>query len=81
MSDDSNERALSVFYDNGSVLLSKRPSDGPDSNRRSLSGAGFGVSWSRTKSFVVRLNHAVKVGSGPEGVDNGFTWLRMIKYF
>ena len=73
------------FVDTGSVTINKNPwppETGP--NRRTLSGAGVGLTWSETNNFVVRTYYAQKLGnevstSAPDR--SGRFWIQGVKYF
>lgn len=71
------------FVDTGSVRTHKNPwTDGP--NSRTLSGAGFGVSWAESNNFMVRAYYAHKIGneiatSAPDR--SGRFWIQAVKYF
>ena len=73
------------FVDTGSVTINKNPwppETGP--NRRTLSGAGVGLTWSETNNFVVRTYYAHKLGNevstaAPDR--SGRFWIQGVKYF
>ena len=71
------------FVDAGSVTINKNPWSTGD-NRRTLSGAGVGLTWSDTKNFLVRAYYARKLGndlatSAPD--KSGRFWIQAVKYF
>ncbi len=71
------------FADTGSGILHKTPWMAGD-NRRTLSGAGVGLTWERYNNFVVNAYWAHKVGnavatSAPD--KNGRFWIQAVKYF
>jgi hemolysin activation/secretion protein len=71
------------FVDGGSVTLNKNPFTNAD-NRRTLSGAGVGLTWSDYNNFVVNAYYAWKLGnevatSAPDR--NGRFWIQVVKYF
>lgn len=71
------------FIDTGTVHASRRPY-APGSNRRTLSGAGFGIDWLAERNFLVKATVAFKLGHGtalsaPDS-DQRF-WLQAVKYF
>ena len=71
------------FVDTGSVTLNKNPWDARD-NRRTLSGAGIGLTWSAANNFVVKTSYARKLGGGtatsaPD--KTGRFWIQAVKYF
>ena len=71
------------FVDSGTVIENKN-SWSNNSNRRTLSGAGVGVSWAETNNFEVRGYYAHRLGdaavlSGPD--TSGQFWVQLIKYF
>lgn len=74
---------LVAFVDTGSVDVNKAPwSVGP--NRRTLSGAGVGLSWADTNNFMLRAYYAFKLGdeaatSAPDA--SGRFWIQAVKYF
>jgi hemolysin activation/secretion protein len=74
---------LAAFVDTGSVLLN-RFAFGPGQNRRTLSGAGLGLSWSQPNNFAVTASLARKLGnaaatSAPERGSRA--WIDLVKYF
>lgn len=71
------------FVDGGSVKINKNPW-AAGNNRRSLSGAGVGLSWSKYNDYLVRAYYARKLGSGaalsaPD--KDGRFWIQAVKYF
>jgi hemolysin activation/secretion protein len=71
------------FVDAGTVTLNKNPWTNID-NRRTLSGAGVGVTWADYNNFVVNAYYAWKLGnevanSAPDR--NGRFWIQLVKYF
>jgi hemolysin activation/secretion protein len=71
------------FVDGGSVTLNKNPWTNAD-NRRTLSGAGVGLTWADYNNFVVNAYYAWKLGnevaiSAPDR--NGRFWIQVVKYF
>ncbi len=71
------------FIDHGSVMLNKNAWTAGD-NRRSLSGAGIGLSWAAHNDFAVSVTIASKLGnavatSAPDA--NSRFWLQGVKYF
>jgi hemolysin activation/secretion protein len=70
------------FLDTGSATISKNPWT-PGDNRRTLSGAGVGLSWSETNNFMVRAFYARKIGNEPalSAPDkSGRFWVQAVKY-
>ena len=72
------------FVDTGTVRLEKNPQPGAGANRRTLSGAGVGVNWSVSNSFVMKAYYARKIGdevatSAPDA--SGRFWIQAVKYF
>jgi hemolysin activation/secretion protein len=71
------------FVDHGSVTTNKDAwTTGP--NRRTLSGAGIGLSWADNNNFVVKAYYAHKLGnekalSAPDSA--GRFWIQAVKYF
>ena len=71
------------FADTGTVKLNRNQwSDGD--NRRTLSGAGVGLSWTGANALLVKAYYAHKLGnakatSAPDA--DGRFWLQAIKYF
>ena len=71
------------FVDTGSVTFNRTPwTVGPD--RRTLSGAGLGVTWTEPNNFAVRAYYARKLGStaatsAPDA--SGRFWVQAVKYF
>ncbi|WP_317202168.1 ShlB/FhaC/HecB family hemolysin secretion/activation protein [Janthinobacterium sp.] len=72
-----------AFVDTGSVSLNKHPY-APGENRKTLSGAGLGLSWMGAKGLSLKLYYAHKLGSA-EAVSvpdrMGRVWLQAIQYF
>jgi hemolysin activation/secretion protein len=71
------------FVDAGRVEINRNPWSA-GTNQRTLSGAGFGVIWSDTNSYLVRVYYAVKLGdeaatSAPDRT--GRLWIQAVKYF
>lgn len=71
------------FIDHGSVMLNKNTWTAGD-NRRTLSGAGIGLTWAAHNDFAVSVSIASKLGnavatSAPDA-DRRF-WLQGVKYF
>jgi hemolysin activation/secretion protein len=71
------------FIDHGSVTTSKNAWTAGD-NRRTLSGAGVGLTWSDNKDFIVKAYYARKLGnekalSAPDSA--GRFWIQAVKYF
>ena len=71
------------FADTGTVNINKNPWVNVD-NRRTLSGAGVGATWSEYNNFVVNTYYAWKVGnevarSAPD--KDGRFWFQAIKFF
>lgn len=79
----TGQMQLIGFVDHGSVTTNKNAwSAGP--NRRTLSGAGVGLSWADHNNFIVRAYYAHKLGnekalSAPDSA-NRF-WIQAVKYF
>jgi hemolysin activation/secretion protein len=70
------------FFDTASATLNKNPWLAGD-NRRTLSGAGVGVSWSKTNDFMLRAFYARKVGNEPalSAPDrSGRLWVQAVKF-
>ncbi len=76
---------LAAFYDTGASHIEKNPTVATDQNRRSLSGAGLGVSYIKPDDYSIKLNYAWKVGSEAAQSDttfgNGRLWVIGTKYF
>ena len=72
-----------AFADSGTVTLNRNAwSDGP--NRKTLSGAGVGLTWNGSNALAVKLYYAHKLGSvkatsAPDAA--GRFWLQAVKYF
>ena len=71
------------FVDTGSVKTHKDPWAAGD-NRRTLSGAGVGLTWSETNNFMARAYYAFKLGneeatSAPD--KSGRFWIQLVKFF
>ena len=65
------------------MTINKNPWSTGD-NRRTLSGAGVGLTWSDTNNFLVRAYYARKLGndlatSAPD--KSGRFWIQAVKYF
>ncbi|SMC41865.1 ShlB/FhaC/HecB family hemolysin secretion/activation protein [Sporomusa malonica] len=85
MSTPQDNVYLTGFYDYGSVIINHTPWAGAgDSNRRSLTGAGVGLLWTRTPDFALRLDCAWKIGREQATADadaSNRIWLQGVKYF
>jgi hemolysin activation/secretion protein len=71
------------FFDTGTVKINENPW-APGDNRRTLSGAGIGITWEAYNNFALKAYYAHKVGnavalSAPDR--NARIWLQAIKYF
>jgi hemolysin activation/secretion protein len=71
------------FADTGTATFSKNPWTNGQ-NRRTLSGAGIGLTWADYNNFVVNAYYAHKLGnavatSAPDS--NGRFWIQVVKYF
>jgi hemolysin activation/secretion protein len=71
------------FVDSGTVTIDKNPW-APGDNRRTLSGAGVGLTWADYNNFVVNLYWAQKLGSekaisAPD--KDGRFWFQVVKFF
>ena len=78
------EIELIGFVDTGTVTINKNPWTAVGSNRRTLSGAGVGVNWTVSNSFVMKAYYARKIGdevatSAPD--KSGRFWIQAVKYF
>lgn len=74
---------LVAFADTGTVKINKDPWFAGD-NRRTLSGAGLGLTWVDPGNFSVRTYYAQKIGnevatSAPD--ESGRFWIQAVKYF
>lgn len=72
-----------VFADTGTVTINKDPWFVGD-NRRTLSGAGIGLTWVDPGNFAIRTYYAQKLGnevatSAPD--KSGRFWIQAVKYF
>lgn len=76
---------LITFVDAGSVELYKYPlAADSGSNRRSLSGMGVGLNWSRESNWAARLHYAWKLGSEAATSDRdraGRLWFQLYRFF
>lgn len=75
---------LIAFADSGTVSINKNPWDSSIDNRRTLSGAGLGLSWIDPGNFAVRTYYARKVGDEPATSapdESGRFWIQAVKYF
>ena len=74
-----------VFFDSGGVTINQHPFVANQANRRTLSGAGFGLAWVKANDFQVKLTLATRVGqrvsvsSDTDRHTRG--WVQLIKYF
>lgn len=71
------------FADTGSVTINRNPWTTAN-NKRTLSGAGLGLTWADYNNFSIKTYYAWKVGSevatsAPD--KNGRFWIQAIKYF
>jgi hemolysin activation/secretion protein len=71
------------FADTGSARINNNPWTSGD-NRRTLSGAGVGLTWADYNNFVVNAYWAQKLGNeaatyAPD--KNGRFWIQVVKYF
>lgn len=71
------------LVDGGSVSANKTPW-APGENRKSLSGAGLGLTWTGANGVALKLYYAHKLGSAkavtvPDSA--GRVWLQAVKYF
>ena len=71
------------FADTGTVKLNRNQWSAGD-NRRTLSGAGVGITWTGANALLVKAYYAHKLGnaaatSAPDKA--GRFWLQAIKYF
>lgn len=74
---------LAGFVDTGTVKLNRHVWS-PGENRRTLSGAGVGLSWTGANALLVKAYYAHKLGnakatSAPDSA--GRFWLQAVKYF
>ncbi len=72
-----------AFVDTGSVSLNK-DAWAPGPNRRTLSGAGLGLTWAGANGVALKLYYAHKLGNArassvPDAM--GRFWLQAVKYF
>jgi hemolysin activation/secretion protein len=70
------------FFDTASATLDKKPWRAGD-NRRTLNGAGVGVTWSESNDFMLRAFYARKVGNEPalSAPDrSGRFWVQAVKF-
>lgn len=74
---------LVLFIDTGTVSLNKEVW-APGENRKTLSGAGLGLTWAGANGVALKLYYAHKLGdaravSVPDAM--GRVWLQAVKYF
>jgi hemolysin activation/secretion protein len=73
------------FIESGSVRLNKNPWPAlTGDNRRTLSGGGIGLLWSRPNDFTLSASLATRIGAAQaraEGDKGARFWLQAIKYF
>jgi hemolysin activation/secretion protein len=79
----SGQMQLIGFVDHGSVSTSKNAWTA-GSNRRTLSGAGVGLTWADNNDFIVKAYYAHKLSneralSAPDSA--GRFWIQAVKYF
>jgi len=75
----------SAFYDAGTSFVDKNPTQTLSPNRRSLSGAGIGLSYIVPGKYLIKANYAWRTcGDLPQAdttFGNGRLWLQGVKYF
>lgn len=74
---------LIAFYDTGTSHIEKDPVK-PESNRRSLSGAGLGINYTVPSDYYLKIHYAWKTGSEAAKSDtdkSGRLWLQAVKLF
>ena len=76
---------LSAFYDHGVSNLEKH-SLKPNDNRRSLSGLGFGVQYTKPSDYSIKVTYAWRTDNKePSQADTTFSkdhlWIQAMKYF
>lgn len=73
---------LTAFVDGSDGRISHAPLPGTRNNRRSLSGAGFGLNWSRTADFYLQSFLAWRTGPVPTSdVDRSpRLWVQLVRY-
>jgi hemolysin activation/secretion protein len=71
------------FVDAGTITINKDPW-GPGDNRRNMSAAGLGLTWTERDNFLARVYYAWKIGNEPAlsapDADGRF-WVQLVKYF
>lgn len=75
---------FAAFYDQGRVTVNARPWRVDQENKRSLSGAGMGLTFAVRDSFFARLNVAGKTGHEDAVSDKDKrvrAWLQLVKRF
>jgi hemolysin activation/secretion protein len=74
-----------VFFDTGGVTINQYPFVANQANRRTLSGAGFGLTWVKASDFQVKLTVATRVGNqdsvSSDKDRHTLGWVQLIKYF
>lgn len=74
-----------AFYDTGSSLSEKNPTQSVTANKRTLSGTGLSLSYAEAGSYMVKATYAWRVGSEEPQSDTTFgkgrLWLQAVKYF
>ena len=80
---DLGQLQLAGFVDSGQVRLNQRPW-APGANRKALSGAGLGLSWSDNRGWMLKAQVAHKLGpaaatSAPDASTR--FWLQGVSYF
>ena len=73
-----------VFADAGEVYINEN-AFAATPNKRHLAGGGFGVNWSRSQDFMVKLTLASRIGKQPSGSSDTDRhtrgWVHLMKYF
>ena len=71
------------FADTGSGTINRNPW-APGDNRRTISGAGVGLSWAEYNNFAVNMYWAHKLGNAvlnPVTDSSSRFWIQLVKYF
>ncbi len=73
----------SAFFDAAQGYLNHQPITADGENRRRLSGAGIGLSYTLPRNLLIRADVAWRTGSRPtsDGDRSPRAWLQAIKYF
>ena len=69
------------FVDYGYAVLNSNPIPGSIDNSRNLTGAGFGVNWFDSNSFMVKSTAAWKISGETKPTDSPMVYFQAVKKF